>query len=373
MIGLYVHVPFCARRCPYCAFYSGAYSRSGAEAFTAAVLRNIAAYEGKGITADTLYFGGGTPSLLSAEQVGSIIAAAKQAFALDFEPDSAEITLECNPCTASPDKLRALRQAGVNRLSVGFQSANDDELAMLGRLHTAEQARKTVLEAAAAGFENISCDLMIGLPGQTRDKLAASVGTLAALPVTHISSYILKVEEGTEFFSSRVFEKLPDDDTAAALYLETVRLCQAAGFGQYEISNFARPGAESRHNLKYWRCQEYIGIGPAAHSFFGGQRFACPESLGNFIAAPTQRRIVTDASPDPAEEYIMLGLRLREGIDLDEALRLGLPPAAADRAESFIKQLVRSGLARREGRRLSLTPEGMLVSNSVIAGLLSSF
>lgn len=371
MIGLYVHVPFCARKCPYCAFYSGAYSRSGAEDFTAAVLRNIAAYEGKGITADTLYFGGGTPSLLTPEQTGSIINAAKQAFALDAE--SAEITLECNPCTASPDKLRALRQAGVNRLSVGFQSANDGELALLGRLHTAEQARKTVLDAAAAGFGNISCDLMIGLPDQTRDKLAHSIATLAALPITHISSYILKVEEGTEFYDSGLSEKLPDDDTAAALYLETVRLCQAAGFAQYEISNFARHGAESRHNLKYWRCQEYIGIGPAAHSFFDGKRFACPESLEDFIAAPTQRQLVTDASPDPAEEYIMLGLRLSEGIDLDEALRLGLPPESIDRAEGFIKQLVRSGLAKREGRRLSLTPEGMLVSNSVISGLLSSF
>ncbi|MBR1764203.1 MAG: radical SAM family heme chaperone HemW [Ruminococcus sp.] len=369
MIGLYVHVPFCARKCPYCAFYSGAYSKKSAEAFTDAALRNILSYEGRGVRADTLYLGGGTPSLLSPAQVESIISAAEQAFALDVS--TAEITLECNPCTVTPEKLRQLRQAGVNRLSVGFQSADGGELALLGRLHTAQRGRETVLAAAEAGFENISCDLMLGLPDQTGEKLCRSISALAALPIQHISAYILKVEEGTEFSSSGISAALPSEDETAALYLETVRLCEAAGFRQYEISNFARHGAESRHNLKYWRCEEYIGIGPAAHSFFGGRRFACPESIEDFITAPTQRELITDPAPDPAEEYIMLGLRLREGIDLDKAARLGFSPRDPARLRALVQGLSKAGLCISSGSRLSLTPKGMLVSNSVISELLS--
>ena len=292
MTGIYIHVPFCARKCPYCAFYSEAYSASMAESYTEAVLRNIAAYEGQGIAADTLYFGGGTPSLLAPAQTEEIINAAKRVFALD----NAEVTLECNPCTVNPEKLSAFRTAGVNRLSVGFQSADDGELALLGRLHNTDRAVKCVLDAAEAGFENISCDLMTALPGQTPQKLAHSIKTISELPVKHISAYILKPEEGTPFDTEKLRASLPDEDETAALYLETVRLCEEAGFLQYEISNFAKPGFESRHNLKYWRCHrdDYIGIGPGAHSFFGGVRFACPEELGSFIEDSVQQRTVTD-------------------------------------------------------------------------------
>ena len=368
MTGIYVHVPFCARKCPYCAFYSGAYSAGRAEAFTEAVLRNIARYEGSGIQADTLYFGGGTPSLLSPGQTGRIVNAAEKAFALSS--GSAEVTLECNPCTVTPEKLRALRAAGVNRLSVGFQSTDEEELRLLGRLHTAAQAEKCVLDAAEAGFENISCDLMIGLPGQTAEKLVRSLQTITALPVGHISAYILKAEPGTPFYRQEILASLPEEDAAAELYLETVRLCEEAGFAQYEISNFARPGFESRHNLKYWRCEEYIGIGPGAHSFFGGVRYACPEDTDSFISSEKQFAEITDRSPDPAEEYVMLGLRLREGIELAEALRRGLPEDRLPKMTALAQRLKGAGLCTFDGSRIALSARGMLVSNTIIAELL---
>ncbi|MCR4794463.1 MAG: radical SAM family heme chaperone HemW [Ruminococcus sp.] len=360
-LGLYIHVPFCGRKCAYCDFYSVNWSKSAAVDYTAAVLRNIRHYGDDSRIVDTVYFGGGTPSLLTAEQVGSIIGEIKSCFNLD---DSAEITLEANPCTLNAEKLKELRNIGVNRLSVGVQSMIDRELKLLGRVHDARRAEQAVLEAAEAGFENISCDLMIALPDQKPDDMRYSIDRLAALPVQHISAYILKTEKNTPFDCAEIRDRLPDEDSTAELYLAMVELLEKRGFMQYEVSNFAKNGFESRHNNRYWRCMDYLGIGPAAHSCYEGKRFAVERDLADFVSRDVQQTTVTDDSPCGFEEFAMLRLRLKEGLILDdvsghrEEILRKLPP------------LVREGYAETDGRRIWLTPKGFLMSNSVIEYLV---
>ena len=213
-LGLYFHVPFCGRKCGYCDFYSVCYRKEQAELYIQAVLRNLQHYSQPSRPVDTVYFGGGTPSLLTPEQLSAVLDEVKKSFTLE---ENAEITLEANPSTLTGEKLRGLRKIGINRLSVGVQSMNDEELSLLGRTHTAARAEKVVREAADAGFGNISCDLMLGLPGQTAAQLRESVGKMAALPIQHISAYILKIEEGTPFDCGEIRSALPDEDQQAEL------------------------------------------------------------------------------------------------------------------------------------------------------------
>ena len=213
--ALYIHIPFCISKCSYCDFYSVCYTKQQTELYVNAVLRNIRHYGSKDIKAETVYFGGGTPSLLTAEQISRILNEIKDSFTL---ADDAEMTLEANPSTLSSEKLCGLREAGINRLSIGVQSMNNDELKFLGRLHSAERAEKAVMDAVKAGFENISCDLMIALPEQTSDSLSYSINRLSELPIQHISAYILKVEEGTPFDCDEIKNIIPDEDETAELY-----------------------------------------------------------------------------------------------------------------------------------------------------------
>lgn len=360
-LGLYFHVPFCGKKCRYCGFYSIPYNKNSADGFVDAVLRNLEFYGDRSRITDTVYFGGGTPSLLSAEQIGSILGSVCKNFDLSVD---AEITLEANPNTLTPQRLAELRNAGINRLSIGIQSFNDDELQFLGRAHSAERAKKSVLDAHSAGFDNISCDLMLGIPMQTRDSLSTSVKELSELPVTHVSSYILKVEEGTPFAGSGVEELLPDEDETAELYLDSVRLLEECGFRQYEVSNFARSGFESRHNSRYWKCLDYIGIGPSAHSCNGGIRFAVESDIDRFIASDIQPTCITDDAPLSFEERAMLRLRLKEGLDLNECGQ------RRSSVEAKLPPLIREGYIQMDGERISLTPKGFLVSNSVISCLI---
>ena len=360
-LGIYIHVPFCGRKCAYCDFYSLPYRKDTAGGYVQAVLRNIRHYSDRGYITDTVYFGGGTPSLLTAKEVSLILREIKENFLL---ADDAEITLEANPNTLSPDRLSGFFSAGINRLSVGVQSMNDSELHFLGRTHSAKRAEKAVLDAYAAGFRNISCDLMTALPGQTAESLRYSIERFAELPVTHISSYLLKVEEGTPFDCDDVKALLPDDDEAASLYLDTVRLLGEKGFMQYEISNFSLPGYESRHNCRYWKCLDYIGIGPSAHSCYKGKRFAVPRDAAAFVGSDVQPVTVTDESPCGFEEFAMLRLRLTEGLDLD------LFPEQKSRIAKKIPALEKAGYVLFDGKNLSLTPEGMLVSNAVISSII---
>lgn len=366
MIGIYIHVPFCLRKCPYCDFYSVCHSDEKAEAYTEAVLRNLKGYRDYGISADTVYFGGGTPSLLSSEQLDRILSACSQSFKLC----SPEITVECNPSSVTYEKLSAYKSAGVNRLSFGIQTADNSSLQWLGRLHSFESASCAVENAAKAGFDNISCDLMLGLAGQTERSLTDDISKITSLPICHASAYMLKIEKGTAFDCDSIRNSAADEERVCARYLQAVEQFESRGFLQYEISNFALKGMESMHNNKYWQCEEYLGIGPGAHSFWGGKRYACPKNLDSFISQPLQDKIITDENSDRLEEYIMLGLRLKSGITLCRAGFLGMNDYQLENMRRKALLWSAHGLCSFDGDVISLTPNGFLVSNQIISQLL---
>jgi oxygen-independent coproporphyrinogen-3 oxidase len=343
MIGLYVHVPFCVKKCLYCDFYSIT-DIALAEDYVKAVSRNIRNYPE--VAFDTLYFGGGTPSLLTASQIAAIIDSANPV-------TGAEITMECNPQSSTETYFREIRSAGVNRLSIGIQSLDDNALKKLGRLHNSKTAVKTVQSAYSAGFENISADLMLGVSDKREiDKF----GEFAKLPLTHISAYMLKIEENTPFYHMENLD-LPDEDSVCDSYLEAVEAFREAGFLQYEISNFAKPEFECRHNLKYWECKEYIGVGASAHSYYKGKRFAVPRDISAFIGAEIQPTYVTDDNPGGKDERLMLGLRL---------MQKGVNVSDCKNAERYLS----AGMLKRSGGIITLTPKGALISNRIIADLL---
>lgn len=350
--GLYIHVPFCIRKCPYCDFYSVT-ETDLADDYTAAVIRNIKA---QNVSADTIYFGGGTPSLLTAEQINAMLSAVS-----DIAPN-AEITMECNPNSVSEKYLSEIFAAGVNRISFGVQSLSDKELSALGRLHDSETAVKAINSAHKAGFRNISADIMLATAYQTQETLSETIERLVTLPINHVSAYMLKIEEGTPYGRSDTIQKLiPDEDETADMYLEAVQKFDENGFAQYEISNFAHKGYESRHNLKYWRCEEYFGIGPSAHSYINGVRKACPPSVESFIKSELQQETVTENNGGETDEKIMLSLRLtQEGVPLSEL--------AQDKLAT-VERLKKHGLLRQSGGRIMLTPNGCLVSNEIICRL----
>ena len=366
-LGIYIHVPFCLRKCPYCDFYSVKYDEYMMSKYVDAVCRNIERYKGHGITADTVYFGGGTPSLLAPFQVQRILDSINKSFKLG----SPEITLEANPCSVDSEKLKGYNNAGINRISFGVQSADNKQLGFLGRLHNFESAKEAVYNAQKSGFDNISCDIMLGLAGQDMDSLCCTIEEIAALPVNHISSYMLKIEKGTAFDNESVKNTVADEDLQCDMYLKTVELLESRGFEQYEISNFAKDGKYSRHNLKYWQGEDYIGIGPASHSFFKGKRFCVPKNLEKFISDPIQNEIITENNPDKLEEYIVFSLRLKWGIDFGKLCELG-GKDFAQRAFQKANYLAKAKLCNLSENKISLTPQGFLVSNSIICDLLES-
>jgi len=360
--GMYIHVPFCEGKCPYCDFYSVKADNALMDAYTDSLIRALSCSPVDGIF-DTIYFGGGTPNLLGASRIEHILSACYRTFSI---ADDTEITLEANPNTLTAPLLADLRGLGVTRLSIGAQSIHPHELALLGRRHDSSQIFKALDWAQAVGFKHVSLDLMMGLPGQQHSDIQKSVDTVAVLPIDHLSVYLLKIEEGTPF-STRYAEL--DDDTFADFYLSTVDTLDKHGFIQYEISNFTRPGGESRHNLKYWRLDPYLGIGPSAHSFMNGRRFFFESDLQTFLSASNPFDCCQDDGPGgDGEEYIMLGLRLAAGVSLSEAAVLGIDASLlAQRAHPLLGQ----GYARLDGDRLALTPKGFLISNRIIAHLLA--
>ena len=360
MTGLYFHIPFCAKKCPYCDFYSVSYHKDTVQAYVRALLRNLNAYA-SGEPVDSIYFGGGTPSLLQPAQIVDILDACGKCFSLAADT---EITFEYNPARKGKDYLRALRQTGVNRLSIGTQSFSDEQLRLLGRTHTAEDNLRAVTAAREAGFDNLSCDLMLATPGQTESVLAETLATLTQLPITHVSAYMLQIEPGTPLAQNdELLRRCPDEDATADRYLQAVRTLEAAGFRQYEVSSFAHPGKESRHNLKYWKGEAYLGIGAGAHSCYRGTRFCVPKDVQGFMTAVQQPVEVLETHPLDREERLMLALRLTEGIPVQQ-----LSPAA----EKRLPLLGRAGYLRRtECGNIALTPEGFAVSNAVIAQLLA--
>lgn len=360
MTGLYIHIPFCLSKCPYCDFYSVKYGKSAAEEYKNAVIRNLKFYsENYNRQFDTVYFGGGTPILLWKEicEIISFISLTQ----------NSEITLEANPCVVLKENLTQLKKAGVNRISIGIQSLNDNELKALGRRHNSQTALKAIDTAYNCGFDNISADIMLGTPLQDSQSLDFTVNELCSMPVSHISAYMLKIEENTPYAKEKLI--LPDEDSVCDMYLNSVQNLENHGILQYEISNFAKKGYECKHNLIYWNCDEYLGIGPAAHSFFNGERFYVSPNLEDFIKAEKQE--VNKESESflkwgGYEEYLMLRLRLKEGLDLSKYEQRG------GNVQLLLSQTkkIPSQYIKCEGSTLSLTPQGFLVSNSVIGTLL---
>lgn len=375
-IGLYLHVPFCAGKCPYCDFYSLPAEVTVMERYAARLTEELAALPRRrgGLERErvkTVYFGGGTPNLLGAKRLAVLLAAVKSAYVVDAE---AEVTAEVNPTLVDTAFFQTLKGAGFNRISMGLQSANEEELRLLGRKHSTVDVERAFAAARDAGFDNISLDLMLGLPGHSLEehtfqgeRLGRSIDFATGLEPEHISCYLLKIEEGTPFAQRQL--SLPEDDEAAALYLYTVEELAKRGYAQYEISNFAKPGRESRHNLVYWRGEEYLGLGPAAHSFYRGKRFFYPRSLEAFLQGEVEEE---DGSGGDFEEYAMLTLRLTAGLRRERCEeRFG-----AAGGEAFDAMLLRAkkmppGLLRTATDSFSFTPEGFLLSNTLLVELMA--
>ncbi|MDR0821167.1 MAG: radical SAM family heme chaperone HemW [Oscillospiraceae bacterium] len=353
MIGLYVHIPYCrGQKCPYCDFYSVPYQLWAASDYIAAVRRNIEFYNER---YDTVYFGGGTPSLLS-DEISSLLGVIRYA-------DDAEVTIEANPRSLDIDNLKLLHACGVNRISIGVQSFMDTELSALGRKHDSEDAVTAINLAKDAGFDNISIDLMLGIPRQSIGSVKRTMSVLEKLPVTHVSAYMLKIEEGTEFHTQNV---KVNDDYSAELYLEAARGLDRLGYTQYEISNFSKPGFECRHNLKYWRSEEYLGIGSGAHSYYKGERFEVMKDSEAFTKSPVQQTRITDKHPTSFADFAMLKLRLSEGLAFAEAARFGV-------SEAMLRERTRTvpfNYLKMNASGLSLTREGFLVSNEIITKII---
>ena len=362
-MGLYIHVPFCDGKCPYCDFFSMRGTEAAMEEYTARMIDKIKLCAQKtGRKADTLYFGGGTPSLLGGKRIARLTEAARRAFGLK----NAEITVEANPGGDLSGFYREAAAAGVNRVSLGLQSADEDELRLLGRRHTADDAARAVEDAQNAGIGNVSLDLMLAVQGQTEESLSRSASFCAKLGASHISAYLLKVEPHTAYWNERETLRLPGEDETAGLYLAACRGLERLGYRQYEISNFARPGFESRHNLKYWHCEEYLGLGPSAHSFLGGKRFHYERSLRGFLLGegPTQ-----DGAGGDFDEFAMLRLRLAEGLTDEVCLgRFGSP--IPERVKKAARLYEAGGLTVCGKDGFHFTPRGFLVSDMLTAEIL---
>ena len=365
-IGIYIHIPFCKSKCDYCDFYSLAGQEEQMDRYQRALLTHLRQFapQLKKRVADTIYFGGGTPSYYGERRLREILSLLQRLCTVRRQ---AEITVECNPDSVDWRSMARLRRAGVNRISLGAQSADEQQLRCIHRIHSPRQVVQAVTDIRKAKIENLSLDLILGLPGQTMASWEDTLRKALSLNPDHISCYGLKVEENTPL-ALHVADGLvlPDDDAQADLYLRGVELLRQSGFRQYEISNFAKPGFEGRHNVNYWNCGDYLGLGPAAHSCMGGKRFYTPTGTAAFCEKPVE--YVPDGACT-AEDFVMLQLRLVSGLSLTRLEQeYGVVWSAQKRA--LAAKLCQNGLARMDGDVLSLTPRGMLVQNSILSELI---
>ena len=373
-LGVYVHIPFCASKCGYCDFYSLAGCDRRMGKYQTALLRHIE--ESHGVMSpyyiDTIYFGGGTPSYYGADRIAELFNALKQAGRV---LKTAEVTVECNPDSVTRRGLATLRREGVNRISLGVQSANDDLLKIIGRRHNFTQVKTAVKAIRSEGFYNLSLDLIYGLPIQTKADWADSLSRVLDLGPEHISCYGLQLEEGTPLYEKyNGSPVIPSDDAQADMYLFAVETLEHYGYQQYEISNFAREGFESRHNMKYWDLEDYIGFGPGAHSCMSNTRYSYLRDMEAYISAMTAKggsvidEYETLTELDRAAEYILLGMRRGKGISREEYTRVYRSDFAPLEAE--LKKFQEKGWAKQTGDRWAFTPEGFLLSNELIVKLL---
>lgn len=372
-LALYLHIPFCRQKCAYCDFYS---FRPGSEELPERYVRALIRMLGnlpdriRERPLSSVFFGGGTPTFLSADQLVRILDAVRDTFRI--LPD-AEITSESNPGTGNFELYRVMRKAGFNRLSLGLQSADDAELRALSRIHTYGAFLEAFRDAREAGFDNLNVDLMYGLPGQTAESFQNTLDAVLSLHPEHLSVYGLMLEEGTPLWRDRASYRFPDEDAEADMYYLADRLLGGAGFDHYEISNYAKPGYRSRHNLTYWTCGDYLGLGPAAHSLIEGERFSFPPDADAFCAAaesdaalPHDRERLSET--DRIAEYLMLGWRLGDGISSAAfEQRFGL---SFDIYRDRLRPYLEAGLAERRGDRYAFTAKGMYVSNAILSDVI---
>ncbi len=372
VLGIYVHIPFCRSKCDYCDFYSLSGRESDMDTYCKTVIAQIkqrapslAHYQ-----VDSIYFGGGTPSYFGEQRLRNVLTALRRGFSLS---KSAEITLECNPDSVDLKSLGRLHKAGFNRISLGMQSADPCQLQDLHRPHSVEDVAQAVQWAREAKFDNLSLDLIYGLPQQNMESWQATLDAAIALQPEHISAYGLKVEAGTALAKRDKLEDiLPDDDMQADMYLYLSERLPQAGYRQYEISNFAKTGKESRHNLKYWMGRDFIGFGPGAHSSIGGKRSAYARDLSAYLTAENVEDLCetleTSSLQERARDYLIFRLRTLRGIEEWEYRRefyMNFEPL-----QHKMEFYERHGWATQSGRRWHFTPEGFLRSNTLINDLL---
>ena len=370
-LGLYLHIPFCLQKCNYCDFCSSPATESTRAAYVQALCAHLRALSplAREHAVDTVYLGGGTPTLLSPAEFSQILDTVRAHFAL--LPD-AEITSECNPVTGAEALFCGMREAGVNRLSIGLQSIHERELKLLGRLHSFADFESSFTAARRAGFENISADLMFGIPAQSTESFRQTLQALCDLSPEHISAYGLRIEDGTPFGRMQDTLPLPSEDEEAEMAELVARLLPAHGYERYEISNYAKSGLHSRHNLRYWLGEEYLGIGPAAHSFFSGVRFETPADTKGYIAAVEKGEF--DAlftahhkveSEEARDEHVMLRMRLATGVDKAEfARRFGV---AFEDCYGDLSPLIKGGFLKNSDTCVAFTARGMQVSNTILS------
>nr|WP_294649515.1 radical SAM family heme chaperone HemW [uncultured Blautia sp.] len=369
-IEIYIHIPFCVKKCDYCDFLSGPSGPEEQSDYVQALLREIdAVKEGKGRSVSSIFIGGGTPSVLDAGFIGEILNRIRNKFQIQ---NDAEITIEANPGTADYGKLQAYRDYGINRLSIGLQSPDDRELKILGRIHNYEQFLETYKKARKAGFDNINVDLMSAIPDQTYKGWEKNLRTVAELEPEHISAYSLIIEEGTPFAARQL--NLPDEDTEYNMYEATARILKEYGYKQYEISNYAKRGMACRHNVGYWTRQDYLGFGLGASSLYGKERFSNTADRKKYLENSFSPELIREREPilsreDEMAEFMFLGLRMTEGVartDFEQIFGCCIEQIYGD----VLKKYESMGLLQEKNGRIFLSRAGIHVSNSVMADFL---
>ena len=375
-LGIYVHIPFCKSKCGYCDFCSHVPAKGEIDRYLNALMLHIQDFSGAAANyiVDTVYIGGGTPTLLDKKQMKLLTECIRTSFKLEKD---AEFTVEANPGTVDKGYLRALLGMGINRISFGLQSASDRELRALGRIHTREEFAESFKAARAAGFCNINVDLMYGIPYQSAESFAETLAFVKALDPEHVSVYGLKIEEGTRFYRERESLPLPDEETEYKMYRKAHSFLEAAGYKHYEISNFARPGFASRHNLRYWLDEKYLGFGVAAHSYFKNQRYAYVSDMEAYMLEmehPQNMSAILSECSDidvftKETEYVMLRMRLFDGVLLHE-YRNTFDQDFAKKYGEKLCRYVDGGFVKLDGVRCAFTVKGMYVSNYILSDIL---
>ncbi|MDK2801934.1 MAG: radical SAM family heme chaperone HemW [Oscillospiraceae bacterium] len=362
-LGIYIHLPFCATICPYCDFYKIPYDFHLEKKYIKALIEEIEFTSTEGYIIDTIYFGGGTPSI-SARYLPQIMSSLKTFHNIST---TAEISCEANPCSLNDYTINFIKESGINRISIGIQSFDQNNLKSLGRTHTNDTVISAISNVRKFGINNISIDILIGSPSQNISHINTYMEYIKEINPQHLSAYILQVEKNTPFNNPAIIKSIPNDDKIYEIYITTVGSLDKLGLSQYEISNFSKPRFKSKHNLKYWSGKEYIGFGVSSHSFFMGSRYKNILDISGYMSSPLQNKIITDSSPNSLHEYIIFRLRLVTGIKIS---RINSYIKNFEKFYIHLENLKHSKLINKFDLIISLTPKGFLISNQIINSIL---